>query len=89
MGLLNLLYYIDRRCTSYVEIRKFYELSSSDPKHEFPFILAAFAVSKSTMDALRTGGAKSVGQCWDLYVALMRRLNERWREEKLTILKFH
>jgi hypothetical protein len=86
LGLINLLYLIDRKGNSYTEIRRIYQLSC-DEKQQFPFILAAFALSKTTLDAIRDGTLEYAEKnnevfsltVQDYFVALLRRLEERWR----------
>jgi hypothetical protein len=95
LGLLNLLYFLDKRSNSYAEIRRIFKLST-DSKQEFPFMIASFALSKCTLDALREPETLSyvddsnlAEPAQDYFVALLRRLEERWREEGLTIIDFH
>ena len=60
-------------------------------------MLAAFALTKVTLDAIRDGTLKHAEDedlvfsisVQDYFVALLRRLEERWRQEGLTIIKFH
>jgi hypothetical protein len=60
-------------------------------------MLAAFALSKMTLDAIRDGTLKhaenddfvfSIG-VQDYFVALLRSLEERWLQDGLIIIKFH
>ena len=52
LGILNILYLIDVRSTSYNEIKKIYELSC-DSKQGYPLMLALFTLTKATMDKIR------------------------------------
>jgi hypothetical protein len=59
-------------------------------------MIASFALSKGTLDALRepdTLGYVDDSNLGDLtqdyFVAMLRRLEERWRDEGLTIKDFH
>ncbi len=59
-------------------------------------MIASFALSKATLDALREPDTlayvddSNLGDLTqDYFVALMRRLEERWRYEGLTIKDFH
>ncbi len=59
-------------------------------------MIASFALSKCTLDALRDPqtlnyvDSTNVGdQAQDYFVAMLRRLEQRWRSEELTIIDFH
>ena len=59
-------------------------------------MIASFALSKATLDALREPDTlayvddSNLGDLTqDYFVALMRRLEEKWRYEGLTIKDFH
>jgi hypothetical protein len=69
---------------------------SIDEKQEFPFMISSFALSKCTLDALREPETlgyvddSNLGELTqDYFVAMLRRLEERWTSEKLTIIDFN
>ena len=59
---------------------------SKDAKHGYPFMLASFTLTKTTMDMVREG--VSVEEAHELYGAMMSRMGERWRNEGMTLVKF-
>ena len=63
---------------------------------EYPFMIGCFNLTKKCMEAAREGGIEdinggtfSIDKANDYYCAMLRRLDERWREEKLTLLQFN
>mmetsp|Transcript_19763 Transcript_19763/g.18811 ORF Transcript_19763/g.18811 Transcript_19763/m.18811 type:complete len:120 (+) Transcript_19763:1407-1766(+) len=93
LGPLNILYFIDNN----PELVKKVFLLSVDTRQNFPFMVASFNLTKSSMDCLREEKINEiVVQSKDLfeafnhfYMALFTRLYEKWKEENLNITNFH
>ncbi|CDW81127.1 elmo domain-containing protein 3-like [Stylonychia lemnae] len=96
LGLLNLLYFMGQ---DLAKVRQIYELST-DKVQNYPFMLACFNITNLTLRLLNND--KITSQLINLheeknafvalqeyYIALLKRFDERWRNEKLKINDFN